>query len=385
MSGIKEFEKLNIRQMEGLKRRQDREIQGMETGHQKYKTELAKAHNAEIVDLREQNHLHVDAENAKKEKVLEDLRSHLQHTERMTDKQLKDLKDMSAKERNETQIKLAQDRARISTENELYLDELNHRLNELSKRTNAEGQSQINDMVQKKDREYSDTQTHFQKKLNDTTNEFTARFQQEAKHQQKLKDDAEKYYKKERMVTNQRQQFEMAKMTQQHTGSIELKDNNYRKGLKEQEKFFETKYASSLETKNDELKGLEERHQKVLNRMKGDLSVELKKTVNRSEDPFYQFTELRPQMTQYPDRVEISVSIPEYAKQDLQLTTNNKDAILNFGRRYSDSNKSADGMLNKVNKVESFTTRLTADAFLDPKSVKYSYADGVMTYVIKKA
>jgi HSP20 family molecular chaperone IbpA len=83
--------------------------------------------------------------------------------------------------------------------------------------------------------------------------------------------------------------------------------------------------------------------------------------------------------------VEIAVEIPEHSKQDIQLTINGKDAIVSFNRRYSDANKVEDGTINKISKVETFTSRLPTQHFLDAKSVKGTYENGVMNYVIKKA
>ena len=79
------------------------------------------------------------------------------------------------------------------------------------------------------------------------------------------------------------------------------------------------------------------------------------------------------------------MKVPEHSKTDVQLTINGKEAIVSFNRRFADASKEADGTINKVNKVESFTTRLQTGHFLNAKSMKSSYEDGTMTYVIKKA
>jgi HSP20 family molecular chaperone IbpA len=106
--------------------------------------------------------------------------------------------------------------------------------------------------------------------------------------------------------------------------------------------------------------------------------------VKRSDDPFYRFTELKPTLKEFEDRVEIKVEVPEHSKSDVQLTLHGKEAILSLNRRYDDTRK--DGFItNKLHKVESFTTRLGTSHFLDPKSVKANYQDGVMTYIVKRA
>jgi HSP20 family molecular chaperone IbpA len=382
--GIRDLQKLNSRQLENVKRRQDREIKNLEGAHQNYKAELKKTHESEIIDIQNQNHHQVAKESSKKEKVLEEMRHHLQTTEQMTDKELKELKDMSARERANIQIKLSEDRQKINAENELYLEELGHRFQTQSKKINLEGKGQIDEMTDKLQRNYSDTEGYYQTKLNEQTNQFNERFKRETNEQKRIKDQTESQFKKERMSTNQRQQIDLAKLTTTHSQAVEVRDNEFRKGLKEQDIFFEKKYAKNLADHNEKLANLDKLHEKVMEKMKSGLAQELIKNNERSDDPFYQFTDLRPNLKQYPDRIEIQVEVPEHAKEDIQLTLNDKEAILTFNRRYTDSNKLGK-TLNKVDKVETFSSRMSTDMHLDPKSVKSSYENGVMSYTVKKA
>ena len=382
---IREIEKLTNRQMENIKRKHEREIKNIETIHLKRKDELAKTQAAELVDLRVENHRGLDNENIKKEKILENMRSHLQQTEKFTEKQLTDLKTRSEKEKYNIAIKFAEDRDRINANHELHMAELNHLYQQQNRKVQEDGQSVVNDSTLKLQHRHNEIKDNFQNKINESVGQFTRRFQAENKKQEQLKDESDRQYKKERLQTNQRQQQEMVKMSDEHRSHVQQQHQSFRKGLKEQEGFYEKKYAVSLTNKTDDLKRLDKLHEKVVTDLKKDLNKEMTKTAVRSDDPFYQLSELKPTMEQYPDRVEIKVSVPEYDKQDLQLTINNKEVILTFSRRFNESSRNQDGFQNKVNRVESYTTRLNADHFLDAKSVKHSYQDGTMTYVIKKA
>lgn len=127
------------------------------------------------------------------------------------------------------------------------------------------------------------------------------------------------------------------------------------------------------------------KNNKVVEDLKASLTKEITKTATRNSDPFYQFDSLRPKLSQYEDRVEVQVEIPEHSKEDVQLTIHGKEAIVNFNRRYNDASKTPEGTIHKINKVETFTSRVPTSHILDPKSVKSTYENGVMTYVIKKA
>lgn len=386
MSGdIRDLEKLNTRMVESLKRRQGREINQLESAHSNHKAELKKAQEAEVVELQNQNHHSLAKESEKKEKVLSEMKHHLEATQNLTDKQLRDLKEQAANVRAQTQGKLSVERDRLGSEHQLYLDEQNERFMTEVRNSNITGQHQVADINQKMQQQYSQTAAHQSKKLNDLTNEFATRFQYETREQDRLKTETDNRYKKERMATNQRQQIELAKMGDTHQSTVETRDVNFRKGLKDQDLFWDKKYEDNLAKRNEELKRLDNLHTQVLDKMKTDLTTEITRMAVRSDDPFYQLGGLRPVLTNHPEHVEIKVKVPEYAKEDLMLTTNNKEAIVNFNRRFTEASREADGTVNRVNKVESYQTRLRADTALDPKSVKSTYKDGTMTYTIKKA
>lgn len=384
-NAIKDVEKLSSRQLETTKRRFERELKSIDNAHQNLKVELKKAHAGEIVDIQDQNHRAIDQEAAKKEKVLAEMRTHLQQTSDLTDKQLKALKQNSEKENIESQQKLSIDRERINGEHELYLEELNDRYTQSSKAINLDGKKRVDDMNYEMGGRFNELEDFHQTKINNQTEEFTTRYNADTGNYKKLKDDQDNQFKKERMATNVRQQTDMAKMTEGHNVQIEKRDDTFRHGLKQQDQFFEVKYKDTLDRHNADFKTLDDQHKKVITSMKDSLTKEITQTASKLDDPFFKFEALKPKMNQFEDRVEITVDVPEHSKQDIQLTTNNKEAILSFTRRYVDANKTSEGMINKLNKVESFTTRIATDLHLDPKSVKSSYENGTMTYIIKKA
>lgn len=385
MSGLKELDKLNNRQLETLKRKNARETRAIEVAHDKYKNEIKKTNADEVVEIKN-SHLHqVNSEAERKEKVLTEMRNHLDQTKQMTDKELKTLKENLFKDKAALQQKNNDDRARINGEHELYLEELNHRFNESSRNIASDGNKRIQEIKNLMHDQGREQSQFYQDKLHKQTEDFTTRYKTTEAKNQRMKDDQDNHFKKERMATNVRQQHEMAKMTETHTTHIEGRDTNYRKGLKEQDLFFEKKYEGQLARHNSEFKTLEDKNKKIVNGLKESLTKEITTYASKNQDPFFKFEALKPQMKQFEDRVEITVQVPEHSKEDMLLTINGKEAILNFNRRYTDANKTEDGTINKVNKVETFSSRLQTAHVLNPKSVKTTFDNGVMTFVVKKA
>lgn len=384
-NAIRDTEKLNQRQIETAKRRNEREIKTINTNHENYKADLQKTHAQEIVDIQNEHHMHMSNEADRKEKVLADMRNHLQQTKDLTEKELKSLATLSDKEKNAIREKFSQDRQRINAENELYLEDMNDRFNQSSRKISYDGKNRMEDMKHSMNEQFLETKKFHESKLQNATEEFTTRFRTDGRKYEDLKYQQDTSFKKERLSTNLRQQNEMKKMTEVHTNHLEQKDQNYRKGLKDQDLFFEKKYAGQFSTHNEQYKRLEDKNKKLVEDLKTSLTKEITKTSDRNNDPFFKFETLKPKLKSFEDRVEISVEIPEHSKQDVQLTFNGKEAIISFNRRFADASKEVDGTINKINKVETFTSRLQTGTFLNAKTMKSSYENGVMTYVVQKA
>lgn len=381
---VRDMEKLGARQMETLKRKQDREIKRLESGHQDLKAELKKSHQAEIVDLNHENERQVAGEADKKEKVLAQMRDHLESTRKLTDKQLNEYKTQTEKTKAHEHEKLSLERERVKTEHDLYMEDMNYRFGKELRKVVDDGKNQLQQLKEVKQEEVVQTEEQFQSRIQGQTQNFNKRYQTDSMNYKKIKDDQDNVFKKERANTNLRQQVEIGKLTTTHQDQLEVRDREFRKGLKEQDQIFEKKYADQLKVKNEDFQRLNQKHDQVIGKMKATLQDQLEYHVNRSDDPFYKFTQLRPELKHLEDHIEIKVQVPDHSKADLQLTTNNKEAILTFNRRHDDVRKEGD-VTNKVHKVESFTTRLMTNYHLDPKSVKSSFENGTMTYIVKKA
>ncbi|HXH30235.1 MAG TPA: hypothetical protein VNJ01_05430 [Bacteriovoracaceae bacterium] len=381
----RDLERINSRELATANKRNQRELASLETNHGKLKAELKETHQGEKVELQTEHQSQLNRETEKKEKVLGELRTNLQQTTKLTEKQLDELKDSSTKQKNHIQQDLIAQSEILTGEHELQLSELNGRFNDSTKKVIETGRSRLDALSREMKQKHSHDKEHLEGKIHQQKENFETTFSREGLLYETMKNDQDGMFKKDRLNANQKQQVDLVKQNDQHLTTFELRDQDFRKGIKEQDLFFEKKFQTTLQNHNGQFKNLNDRHDKVTNKMKTELATDLTRAVTRADDPFYQFVELGPKLTELRDHVEIAVKVPEYSKQDLLLTTNGKEAILNFNRRYTDSNRNQDGTLNKINKVETFITRLQAGATLDAKSIKSTYENGVMTYFIKKA
>jgi HSP20 family molecular chaperone IbpA len=380
---IKELEKLNIRQMDVLRKKNEGEIRNIEAGHRKLKTQLSKVHENELVELQQSGQLKIAGETEKNLQTLQRMKDHLEETKRSTQKQLDELKNSNEIQQVQKQQMHQAELEKQNIEHDLTVESLENKFKEEMDKLNLNSKQQLEQLKDSKLQEIAGNQEMLQERLSGQTEHFTRRYQNDAQKYRSIKDDQDTQFRRERFDSNLRQQQELGKLTSTHEQVVKKKNENFRQVVKDQDQLFEEKYAQQLQHHNADFQRLENLYQKVVDKLKDGLQDKLQYHLSRTDDPFYQFTELRPQVKELPDRMIIQVDIPEYAKQDVQLTLNRKEAIVNFNRRYNDTRRDGANQ-NRISKIETMTTRIPASFELDPKSVKSSYKDGVITYEVSK-
>lgn len=371
--------------IETLNRKHEREIKRMNEVHSENTSQIRKGQALDLVMIQDQNERQVAEENEKKERVLSQMQGNLDNSKKMTDKQLKELSEFKQKEVNDLQVKNSVDRERISSEHTETLESMNDRFKQTSKKLGLEGQERITALTQQQRDLLSDRKDFGQRKIDQQHIEHRTRFQKDGEKYTKIKNDQDDLFKKERMTTHNKHQSDIVKMNEQHSKEVGKQDQLKRGDLKDQELFFEKRYAQTYNRHNEHFKVLDQTQDKAIKSLKVEMAKEVEFKNNRAEDKFFEFVELKPIIEQTETGIKIKVKIPDHSKQDLQLNLNGKEAVVNFNRRYIDNKKDDFGNVSRISKIETLSSRLQTGIHLDPKSVKASYQDGVMTYEIKKA
>ncbi len=382
---IKDLENQNIRQIGHLKRKLNREISTIEDQHYGHKAELLELHKKEINDTKIENQTQILKESAKKEQVLSEIKNNLQVTKDLTEKHLHTLKDEAKTKAEQIQHKNSEDYERAMQEHQFNLKMLDDKYKDESYKINRNGKNAISSMSDQLSYQYTERKNQLLNRINYQEREFDERTKTQNRLHEQTKQNLTLRNKKELMENHQKQEIQMTKIKSAHESDLKREDKNYREGLKDLKKFYSDKYNINQTQYKAEADNLDGRFNNLMNNMKNKFSQELKRTEDRLSDQFYQFSELRPTWRETEKGVEVKVKVPEYSKQDLQLSLNRKEIVLHFNRRYSDQNQSLDGTVNRLNKVETYSSRIQTGILLDPKKISSRYENGNMIYNIEKA
>lgn len=381
----RDMDVVHQRLIETLNRKHEREVKRMNEVHDQNTTQIRKGQAVDLVNLQENHERQIGSENEKKERILAQMKGNLDESKRLTDKELKELAEHKEKETNDVQTKFAIDRERIAGEHNESVTTMNDRYNNAVRRINLEGQDRVTTMNEQQTALYGERQGYHQKRLDAMQIENTSRFKKESENYIQTKNKLEKTHEKERMDLHKKQEADVTKMVTLHEKHYKERDVAQRSDLKNQDLFFEKRYQDQYKRHNEHLKVLDDVHGTAVKDMKAELTKEVEFKTSRTQDPFFQYVEMKPTIEHTETGIRVHVKVPEHSKQDLQLNLNGKEIVLNFNRRYIDTQKDAQGNSSRISKIETLSSRLQTGVHLDPKSVKPSFKDGIMTYDIKKA
>ena len=94
---------------------------------------------------------------------------------------------------------------------------------------------------------------------------------------------------------------------------------------------------------------------------------------------------MKPQITEQPDHYVLKMKVPEYAKEEVILSSNQREIVMTFNRRHKEERTDEDGTKLKFDKVESTVSRVPVAHILNPRKITKEWAEGVLTYKIFKA
>jgi HSP20 family molecular chaperone IbpA len=371
--------------LNNLHRHNKREVDHVETNHEKRVAEIKKDHEIQIQNVRDDNREKISVELDKKEKALAELKKSLDQTQKLT---LSEQKRLQAHHQHRSQEIQTGHQERVSAiveKNENQIQDLNERFN--SKITVLQKQSEM--MI-------NDQEERARTRLNNQKDLYTDKIQSQRQNFQSTLEHEDKKFSSQlerqkstikRTLTNAEKdgQVKLAQTSEKYVKLNQQATEHQQKSAAEREQLFEKKFQTQLAHHTEIEKNLDGRHTQFLNETKDKLNERVALEEQKSQDSFFKFTELKPTVTPTPEGYEVRVKVPEYAKEEVKLTTNVKELVLTANRRHQDERTSENGVQQKVSKVESLVSRIPVDHVLHARKMTQEWVNGELIFKVFKA
>lgn len=347
--------------------------------------ELKKSHEHGMVELREQNARDIDAAAIKKEETLQQMRGTLDKSKQLTDAELKRQQVHLQARRTSVEQHFAENMDRVQNQHQESMDDQNYRFTtDLKERDVKQGQ-QTRTMVELNRAEHAKESDLWKNKIQSQRDQFSARYNTEGVKYQHHLNQQEMKGKKQVMTEHQKHETRLATMTDQHVKQEKELTEKQQAGLVTKEQMFEKKYSTQMQQHLSSEQHLESLHKDIVKKSEDSLLSRVSAAKERSNDPFFKFTELKPIVKEEPQQYVIKVQVPEYAKEEVLLSANPKELVLTHNRRFKDERHEEGGITKKVDKVESLVNRIPVNQVLDSRKITKTWDDGTLTFTVKKA
>jgi HSP20 family molecular chaperone IbpA len=385
MSTINESSKFQQASSQNLQRKQKAELENLTRRHETNIKEVKKIQDQDIHQVREQHQLELAEEVQKKEAALDALRQSLEKTQRITQTEAQRLEAHAARKRSDTLERSQAEVEKLNNNHNEVVEEVNIRQNTTLNDINEQARLRENEMNNRNRYTIATQEQEWQHRLEQQRGQFSNNYQIEGQKFETLANKQQNDNKTQLKQTHSLHEQRMNDMNKQHVAYEEKVTTHNQKSLHEKERFFEQKYQTQLNRHLESEKHLNDLNTKALDKAKDTLNKRVEIEQNRSGDAFFEFTGIKAKLSEKPDSYQVTVQIPEYAKESVLLTANGKELVLTANRRYQDERKNEDGSTQKVNKVESMVSRIPVGQVLDPKHLKKDWVDGQLVFTVKKA
>ncbi|MBY0515487.1 MAG: hypothetical protein K2P81_01160 [Bacteriovoracaceae bacterium] len=385
MSSVKEVNSVNQRSLQTLQRKNKSELDHLSKKHELDVEDIKKAHDKDIHQLRDANQIEIAEEVQKKEETLNALKGSIDKTKQITEAEVKRQQIHSNRLKEENQQKTREEIENINFRHEDLVQDLNQRQNSNLRDLNEESQLKMKDMQDTNRMAFSNEGEQWRGKINQQRQVFAESYRSEGEKYDHVREKQKTQHKHLLHSQHRKSEQELSQLSEQTVKRHEEVKTHHQKSLVEKENLFEKKYQDQLAKHGESEKNLEGMHSKVLDSAKESLNKRVEIEQNRSNDSFFNFTELRPTIEEQPGQYILRVKVPEYSKEEVLLSSNHKELVLTSNRRYQDERKDADGTMKKVNKVESMTSRIPVSQVLDARKMTKEWKDGELIFTVKKA
>ncbi len=383
--GIKDQVNSHHRVMNNMAKKQRSEIDFREKIHNKNISEIEGFQKREISSIDQNNNQEVYDAEKRKDQVLIDMGNTLEKSRNVNDRELKKITNKTEESKRDHQAKLAIELARLTEEQNIHLEDMGITYNQEMRRLDDGYNNKVQGINDQRRAEMAQLKTTASANLNNQRNDATELYNMERDKFDHINKQQQNQYKKTLLTNHVQGQKNLTQLNESQVKERDNFINNHQKISTDQQAFFEKKYQTNLGDQQVLLNNLTERNEKIVNDIKKNVLNTKELASTRSSDPFYNFVELKPTVKETPEGWEVKFKVPEHSKDNVQLTTNNREIIVSVNRRFQEERTDVDGTKNRIQKVETAITNLPVKQMIDPRFQKKSWENGVLTYQLKKA
>lgn len=152
----------------------------------------------------------------------------------------------------------------------------------------------------------------------------------------------------------------------------------------QKEEDFKVKYQNIVKQHEEVLKDIQKKFEEEVRSLQNS-TAEKKQTINeKTQDDFYRIKTIQPRVIDQEKQMIFELDVPKHEWENVHLSAQGRNVKMTIGRKYTDEATDDQGSRNKSSRSELFSKEFTVQDLLNPKTMKQTYADGVLRFKIDK-
>lgn len=169
-----------------------------------------------------------------------------------------------------------------------------------------------------------------------------------------------------------------------HQAELQYLEGHHAETLKQKDLSFKQKFAQMDEAHNTILKRVQDRFDSELKSLVASHGKYKELQSDKLDDDFYNVTKLNPVLKDFGNEYILSMEMPSYEHEFVNLTAQERKLSLTLTRSFSDSTTDTDGSINKSKRSEVINKTFDISEIVDPRTIKRKYEDGILSFAIAK-
>lgn len=194
-------------------------------------------------------------------------------------------------------------------------------------------------------------------------------------------------FNKDMLSSNERKHHQTVETRITHYGSEikAIEDDGNKKKIAKKDKF-DKDYKEMNDKQEHLLRNLVGKKEKLIHKLRSDLTKEYRLGVEKGKDPFYSFGKIETNVSELLDKSGYQISIPaaKHEASNVELRAEKRELRVTMHRKYNFEKNDNDSR-DKISKVESFVSKIPVKNIIDPDTIDKTYENGHVIFTIKNA
>jgi HSP20 family molecular chaperone IbpA len=364
--------------------KQEKEIKRIDQFYEKEKEAKRASGEEEVFDIDLRNNEMISKKHKEYEDKLNNYKNHLTDTKVELDKQKKAIVGFNQQEildlKEVHDEKYQEEYDKAVKNSKLAQEYFVNRRDEVSDETDTA----INDLEANSLKRVNTLSYQNENKIKGAKSDFERREKNEGDLHRRLMVQNKAQHEREMLALKKKNFSNLSFVKDQHLNSLKKEKSQANQRKIQEEENFNRKYSAMITNHQNILNRIESQFQSDMHNITKSNESEKKRVQEKLDDDFYRVSSVDVNVEEDEKSYFLSMKIPEYERDLVSLSGDERTLRLTLGRRFKDEYTDEEGRTNMSKRSEVFSQTIPVKQIIDANKIIQTYNDETLTFKVAK-